>query len=163
MRAVFAGSFDPPTLGHLDIIRRASPVFSQLRVVVAHNLQKQPLFSFEERIDMLRRLVDEEKLTNVVIDYCDGLIAEYARKNDCGILLRSIRNMIEIPTEQVMATMNYRLEKLETVFMFSRQELSDISSTAVRELVIWKRLPRDIVSDLVKKEIEKRYGPLFQD
>lgn len=164
MKAVFAGSFDPPTSGHLDVIRRASPLFTQLKVVVARNLQKQSLLSLDERVDMLGRLVAEEGLSNVVIDSWDGLIAEYARKNKCGVLLRSIRNMGEIPYEQVMATMNARIEKpLETVLMFSRPELSDISSSAVRELVAWKRLPSGIVPDLVRKELEKRFGPLLQD
>jgi pantetheine-phosphate adenylyltransferase len=164
MKAVFAGTFDPPTSGHLDIISRAAPIFAELRVVVAHNLQKQPLFSLEERMDMLERLVAEEGFANIVIDSWDGLIAEYARKNTCGILLRSIRNMAEIPYEQVMATMNARLEKgLETMFMFSMPGLSDVSSSAVRELVVWKRLPPGIVPDLVQKELEKRYGPLLQD
>lgn len=164
MKAVFAGTFDPPTWGHLDIIRRASPIFTQLRIVVGRNLQKQPLFPQKERIDMLNRLIAKENgLSNIVIEAWDGLIAEYAHANGCGVLLRSVRNMGEIPYEQVMASMNERLAKpIETMLMFSRPDLSDVSSSAVREFVAWKRLPPGIVPELVRKELEKKFGPLSQ-
>lgn len=164
MKAVFAGTFDPPTYGHLDVIGRAAPIFEQLRVVVGHNIRKQPLFSVEERSAMLEKLVAAMGLANIVVDSWDGLIADYALRNDCGVLLRSVRNMGEIPYEQVMAAMSGRFgNSLETMLMFARPELSDISSTAVRELIVWKRLPKGIVPDLVQKELEKRFGPLLQD
>lgn len=165
MKAVFAGTFDPPTWGHVDIIRRASPVFEELRVVVGLNLLKKTLFSLEERMKMLEQLIAEESVANVVLDSWEGLISEYARKNSCGVLLRSVRSMADIPYEQMMAAMNSRLGRpLETMIMFSSPELSDISSSAVRELVVsWKRLPHGIVPPLVEKELKKRYGPLLQD
>ncbi|HWR10971.1 MAG TPA: pantetheine-phosphate adenylyltransferase [Rectinemataceae bacterium] len=164
MKAVFAGTFDPPTSGHLDIIVRAAPMFSELRIVVARNFQKQPLFTLDERIDMLRRLAEGANLANAIVDSFDGLISEYARKNHCGVLLRSIRNMSEVPYEQTMATFNRRLEdNLETLFLFAHPEFVDVSSSAVRELLVWKRLPRGIVPNLVQKELEKRFGPLLQD
>ena len=165
MKAVFAGTFDPPTWGHVDIIRRASPIFQEVRVVVGLNLLKKTLFSLEERMQMLQRLLADEKVSNVVLDSWEGLISEYARKNDCGVLLRSVRSMADVPYEQMMAAMNSGLgDPLETMIMFSSPELSDISSSAVRELVVsWKRLPHGIVPPLVEKELEKRYGPLLQD
>ena len=164
MKAVFAGSFDPPTLGHLDIIERAAPLFSELRIVVVHNLAKEPLLQAGERVSLLKRLVADAGLANVVIDAWDGLVAEYAKANGCDALLRSVRNMGEIPYEQMMATYNRRLVGgIETVFLFARPEFVDISSSAVRELVAWKRLPRGLVPDLVEKELEKRHGPLLQD
>lgn len=164
MKAVFAGTFDPPTFGHFDIIGRAAPIFEELRVVVGHNIRKQPLFSVQERIEMLGKLVAASGLRNIAIDSWEGLIADYALANGCGVLLRSVRNMGEIPYEQVMAAMSGRFgQSLETMLMFARPELSDISSTAVRELIAWKRLPKGIVPDLVQKELEKRFGPLLQD
>ncbi|MCE1196741.1 pantetheine-phosphate adenylyltransferase [bacterium] len=164
MKAVFAGSFDPPTLGHLDIIARAAPLFSELRVLVGRNLAKEPLLPVEERVALLARLAADAGLANVVIEAWDGLVAEYAKAKGCDALLRSIRNMGEIPYEQMMATYNRRLlGGVETVFLFARPEFVDISSSAVRELVAWKRLPRGIVPELVEKELEKRYGPLLQD
>ena len=164
MKAVFAGSFDPPTLGHLDIIERAAPLFSELRVLVGRNLAKEPLLSVDERMELLGRLVADAGLPNVVIDAWDGLVAEYAKARGCDVLLRSVRGMGEIPYEQMMATYNRRLlGGVETIFLFARPEFVDVSSSAVRELVAWKRLPRGIVPDLVEKELEKRYGPLLQD
>jgi pantetheine-phosphate adenylyltransferase len=163
MKAVFAGSFDPPTLGHLDIFRRASPIFDELRIVVGHNLHKQPLLALEKRMDMLRRLVEADGLPNVTIDSWDGLVAEYASAHGCGVLVRSVRSMADIPYEQTMASFSRRLdERLETLVMFARPEFADISSSAVRELLAWKRLPRGIVPDLVQKELELSFGPLLQ-
>lgn len=163
MKAIFAGSFDPPTLGHLDIIARGSAMFEELRVVLARNIRKEMIFSPEERQDMLRCLVSDLGLTNVVVDLCAGLLADYAMENSCKVLLRSIRTLTEIPYEQGMATMNQRLQpSLETIVMFSKPELQDISSSTVRELLAWRRLPPDIVPELVQKELEKRYGPLLQ-
>jgi len=164
MRVIFAGSFDPPTTGHMDIMGRAAVLFDEVRVVVAHNLQKQSLFSLHERMDMLNTLIKEAALSNIIVDSWEGLIADYARKNGCNVLIRSIRNMGDIPYEQVMATMNSRLNPpLETLLMYARPELAYISSSAVRELVVWKRLPSGIVPVLVQKELEKRYGPLLQE
>jgi pantetheine-phosphate adenylyltransferase len=164
MRVIFAGSFDPPTIGHLDIMGRAAVLFDEVRIVVAHNLQKQSLFSLRERMEMLDELIKEAGLPNIIVDSWEGLIADYAKKNGCNVLIRSVRNMGDIPYEQVMATMNSRLDPpLETLLMFARPELAYISSSAVRELVVWKRLPAGIVPILVQKELEKRYGPLLQE
>ncbi len=163
MKAVFAGSFDPPTLGHLDIIRRAAPIFAELRIVVGHNTQKQPLLGLEKRLDMLKRLIEAEGLPNVIVDAWDGLVAEYAGAHGCGVLVRSVRSMADIPYEQTMASFSRRLGKgHETLIMFARPEFADISSSAVRELLVWKRLPRGIVPDLVQKELELSFGPLLQ-
>jgi pantetheine-phosphate adenylyltransferase len=163
MRVVFAGSFDPPTNGHMDIILRASSVFESVHVVLAKNIYKESFLALDVRQSLLEELVRHSGLSNVVVVSWDGLIADYVSKNSCQALLRSVRSMYEVPAEQRMAQMNGRLEEsLETVFMFSKPELSDISSTAVRELVSWKRLPKNIVPESVRKELEKRYGPLSQ-
>lgn len=163
MRVVFAGSFDPPTFGHLDIIVRASAIFEHVHVVMALNIYKQPFLPLETRMELLRRLVYDRNLGNVTVASWGGLTSDYAVQNNCHALLRSVRSMYEVPGEQRMASMNGRLkETLETVFLFSKPELSDISSTAVRELVSWKRLPDGIVPEEVRKELEKRYGPLSQ-
>ena len=163
MRVVFAGSFDPPTNGHMDIIIRASKVFESVHVVLAKNIYKESFLSLEVRQSLLNNLTQDLGLSNVIVVSWDGLIADYASSNACNALLRSVRSMYEVPAEQRMAQMNGRLEdSLETIFMFSKPELSDISSTAVRELVSWKRLPKNIVPETVRKELEKRYGPLSQ-
>lgn len=163
MKAIFAGSFDPPTWGHLDIISRGSRMFEELRVVLAKNIRKENIFTPEERQAMLRSLIEELGLTNVFVELWGGLLADYAVSNSCKVLVRGVRTLTEIPYEQGMATMNQRLNpSLETIVMFSKPELQDISSSAVRELIAWRRLPAGIVPDLVEKELEKRFGPLQQ-
>ena len=113
-------------------------------------------------MEMLNKLIREAGLSTIVVDSWEGLIADYARKAGCNVLIRSIRNMGDIPYEQVMATMNSRLDApLETLLMFARPELAYISSSAVRELVSWKRLPGGIVPDLVQKELELRVWTSF--
>jgi len=163
MRVVFAGSFDPPTNGHMDIIIRAAGMFDHVFVVLARNIFKDQFFSVDVRVELLKALIRELGLDNVTVETWDGLVSDYAREHQCKALLRSVRSMVEIPGEHNMATMNERLKtSLETILMFSRPELSDISSSAVREVISWGRLPAGIVPDLVRKELEKRYGPLLQ-
>ena len=138
-------------------------MFEELRVVLAKNIRKETIFSTEERQEMLRQLISDLGLANVVIDLCSGLLSDYAIEHSCKVLLRSVRTSTEIPYEQSMATMNQRLNPaLETIVMFSKPELQDISSSTVRELLAWRRLPQGIVPGLVQKELEKRYGPLLQ-
>ncbi|HEY9053907.1 MAG TPA: pantetheine-phosphate adenylyltransferase [Rectinemataceae bacterium] len=163
MKAIFAGSFDPPTFGHLDIIKRGSGMFEELRIVLATNIRKESIFSLDERTNMMSALVSELGIINAVVDSWGGLLCDYARNHECKVLLRSIRFLTEVPYEQGMATMNQRLDSgLETIIMFSKPELQDISSSAVRELLAWRRLPDGVVPDLVRKELEKRFGPLSQ-
>ena len=118
-------------------------------MVVGLNLLKKTLFSLEERMQMLQRLLVDELASNVVLDSWEGLISEYAKKNGCGVLLRSVRSMADVPYEQMMAAMNSRLgNPLETMIMFSSPELSDISSSAVRELV-GPEMPIAVTLDLL--------------
>ena len=138
-------------------------MFEEIRVVLAKNIRKEAIFTVEERQAMMRHLIADLGLTNVVVDLWSGLLADYAAEHSCKVLLRSVRTLTEIPYEQGMATMNLRLQPtLETIVMFSKPELQDISSSAVRELIAWRRLPPGIVPELVQKELEKRFGPLLQ-
>jgi len=163
MKAIFAGSFDPPTFGHLDIIERGAGMFEEIRIVLATNIRKESIFSLDERTNMMSSLVADMGIRNAVVDSWGGLLCDYARDHGCKVLLRSIRFLTEVPYEQGMATMNQRLNAdLETIIMFSKPELQDISSSAVRELLAWRRLPDGVVPDSVRKELEKRYGPLSQ-
>jgi pantetheine-phosphate adenylyltransferase len=164
MNAVFAGTFDPPTLGHLDIIARASSLFEKLNVVIGKNPAKKPLFDTVKRIDLLKQLLADLSLKNVSVEQWDGLVAEYAIKNGCRILVRSLRNQTDLPFEQVMAKYNSLLAGgMETLILLPRQELAHVSSSHVRELVSYGRLPDGLVPQLVRKELELLYGPLLQD
>src|SRR5579862_4721638 len=114
--AIYPGSFDPVTNGHLDLIGRAADIFGRLVVAVLRNTEKAPLFTLAERMEMLREAT--QGMRNVEVDSFDGLLVEYARRLDARVLLRGIRAVSDYEYELQMAMMNRKLEpKLETVFM----------------------------------------------
>ena len=130
--AMYAGTFDPPTNGHENIIRRASALFETLHVVIAVNPDKKCRYTVEQRIQMLRNI--SKDLENVVIEYWDGLSVDYARKHDIGVMVRGMRNEKDFAYEYDMACKNQSLYPgIETVFLPSDVSLSHISSTVVRK------------------------------
>jgi len=133
--AIYPGSFDPVTNGHLDLIERASKLFGRLVVTVARNAEKAPMFTLKERVEMLREAT--QPFPNVEVDTFDGLLVDYARKLGARVLLRGIRAVSDYEYELQMALMNRRLEpQLETVFMLPAVEYSYLSSHLVRELAV---------------------------
>lgn len=131
--AIYPGSFDPVTNGHLDLIERAAKLFSRLVVTVARNAEKTPMFNLKERVEMLHEVT--QPFPNVEIDTFDGLLVDYARKLGANAILRGIRAVSDYEYELQMALMNRRLEpQLETVFMLPAVEYSYLSSHLVREL-----------------------------
>ncbi|MGN1070953.1 MAG: pantetheine-phosphate adenylyltransferase [Candidatus Fimadaptatus sp.] len=133
MRCVYAGSFDPITVGHLDIIRRASGVFDEVIVAVLNNRAKRPVFAVEERLEFIRRAT--EGLSGVSVDAFDGLLVDYLRKVDARVILRGLRAAGDFESETQTAAMNRRLYPgAETMFMMTSPEYSCVSSTAVREI-----------------------------
>ena len=132
-RAVYPGSFDPPTNGHLDLIQRGSKIFEELVVAILRNPEKTPMFSVAERREMLQELTAD--LSNVRIDTFDGLMVEYAKSIDAMCVLRGIRAISDYEYELQMALMNRKLEpRLETVFMLPGETYSYLSSKLVREI-----------------------------
>lgn len=130
--AVYPGTFDPLTNGHLDIIRRGAKLFDRLTVAVAVNLEKTPLFTKEERLEMLRAEV--EGLKNVDVDAFDGLIVEFARKVGARVILRGIRTFSDFEYEFGMALTNRKLaDDVETAFIMPSVEWSYTSSRLVKE------------------------------
>ncbi|HTY53987.1 MAG TPA: pantetheine-phosphate adenylyltransferase, partial [Candidatus Binataceae bacterium] len=114
--AVYPGSFDPVTNGHLDLIERGAQIFDQLIVAVARNLEKDPLFPVNERVEMLQAVTFD--LKNVAVDVFDGLLMDYARQQDARVVLRGIRAVSDYEYELQMAMMNRKIEpQVETVFM----------------------------------------------
>jgi len=131
--AIYPGSFDPVTNGHLDLIERGEKMFDLLIVAVLRNAEKQPLFSVEERVEMLREVT--KQWPAVEVDVFDGLLVDYARKRGAGVILRGIRAVSDYEYELQMALMNRKLEpRLETVFMLPGLSYSYLSSKLVREI-----------------------------
>jgi len=131
--AIYPGSFDPVTNGHLDLIERGEKMFDLLIVAVLQNAEKRPLFSVSERVEMLRETT--KQWSDVEIDVFDGLLVDYARKKGAGVILRGIRAVSDYEYELQMALMNRKLEpRLETVFMLPGVTYSYLSSKLVREI-----------------------------
>jgi pantetheine-phosphate adenylyltransferase len=131
--AIYPGSFDPITNGHLDLIRRGARLFDKLIVSVLRNHSKEPLFSLDERIEMLREVVQE--YPNVEVESFTGLLVEHAVQCSATVVLRGIRAISDYEYELQMAHMNHRLQPgIETVFLMSHEENSFISSRLVKEV-----------------------------
>lgn len=132
-RALYPGSFDPITLGHLDVIQRGTQVFDEIIVAVAHNESKQGLFSTEERLEMIRQALGSKK--GVTVIQLDGLLVDYARHEGIKIILRGLRAVSDFEFEFQMALANRRLfPQLETLYMTPKEEYSFISSRIVKEI-----------------------------
>ena len=131
--AIYPGSFDPITNGHLDLIDRGAKLFHRLVVAILRNETKQPLFTVEERMEMLREVVSV--YPNVEVDSFDGLLVDYARSREASVLLRGIRAISDYVEELQMALMNRRLNpSIETIFLMSGEAYSFISSRLVKEV-----------------------------
>lgn len=151
VRAIYPGSFDPVTNGHLDLIERGAKLFDRLLVAVLRNLEKEPLFPVAERVEMLREVT--QPWPNVEVDIFDGLLVDYARRRGGQVLLRGIRAISDYEYELQMALMNRKLAPaIETVFMMPAETYSYLSSRLVKEIV---RLGGD-VAGLVPPIVEKR-------
>src|SRR5258705_3323369 len=131
--AIYPGSFDPVTNGHLDLIERGEKMFDRVIVAVLKNAEKTPLFSVKERVEMLREVT--KQWSGVGIDVFDGLLVDYARRRGAGVILRGIRAVSDYKYEVQMALMNRKLEpRLETVVMLPGGTFSHLSSKLVREI-----------------------------
>ncbi len=149
--AIYPGSFDPITNGHLDLIQRGSALFDRLIVAILRNDEKRPLFSVEERMEMLREVIGG--LSNVEVGSFDGLLVDYAAQQGASVILRGIRAISDYEYELQMALMNRRLRpEIETVFLMAGEAHSFISSRLVKEVI---RLGGNI-SGLVPPSIEGR-------
>lgn len=154
-KAIYPGSFDPITLGHLDIIRRISPLFSELTVVVANSRRKQYLFSLEERVQLIRENLRESPA--VKIEQCDGLITDYAIATGAKVMVRGLRAVADFEYEFAMANMNRRLkENIETMIVFTRPEYSFVASHMVKEVAHYggdlsSLVPANVGDALIKK------------
>jgi pantetheine-phosphate adenylyltransferase len=153
--AIYPGSFDPITNGHLDLIQRGSRMFDRLIVSILRNESKQPLFSVEERTEMLREVV--QVYPNVVVDSFDGLLVDYAASHEARVLLRGIRAISDYEYELQMALMNRRLRPdIETVFMMANEAYSFISSRLVKEVFALGGAITGLVPPAVEARMHRR-------
>jgi pantetheine-phosphate adenylyltransferase len=160
-KAIYPGSFDPPTNGHLDLIQRGSKIFDELIVAILRNSEKVPMFSVAERREMLLQLTAD--LSNVQVDTFDGLMVEYAKSSDASCVLRWIRALSDYEYELQMALMNRKIEPtLETVFMMPADKYSYVSSRLVREVAQAGGPVRGLVPEVVEQKLREKLDPAYK-
>lgn len=148
--AVCPGSFDPITLGHLDIITRAAKVFDELYIVVLNNSSKQPLFSVEERIELIEQVT--KSIPNVKVDSFQGLLVDYAESVNANAIIRGLRAVSDFEYEMQITSMNRVLsDKIETFFIMTNNQYSFLSSSIVKEVAKYD----GNISELVPSEVEE--------
>lgn len=155
IKAIYPGTFDPITVGHLDVIKRASKIYDKLIVAVMENNKKNCTFSENERKAMIEKCV--KNLPNVKVVIGDGLTVDFAKKNNCNVVIRGIRAVSDYESELALATANMSLNNdIETVFMVAKPELSFLSSSIAKEIAsfggdISSYIPKTIIKDVSKK------------
>ena len=157
-RAVYPGSFDPVTYGHLDVIKRAASVFDELIVSILNNKEKKPLFSLEERVKILEKAT--EGLPNVKVDSFSGLLIDYAREKDIHVAIRGLRAITDFEYELQIAQTNRILSKesLDTMFFTTSLEYSYLSSSSVKEIASFGGDISMCVPDFVADMVYDKYG-----
>ncbi|HPO03006.1 pantetheine-phosphate adenylyltransferase [Treponema zuelzerae] len=156
VKAVFPGSFDPPTWGHLNVIERARKIFSEIHVVVAVNSDKKYLFTEDERVSLMKELV--KPWDNVHVRSWNRLIVNYAEAIDARVLIRGVRNLADFSYEFDLAMMNQGLSPdIETVFLATDPKYFVLRSSAIKELASFGGDVSTMVPDLVKEQLEKKF------
>ena len=150
--AVFPGSFDPITVGHVDIVERALPLFDKIIIAIGVNTQKKYLFDLETRLNWLKKVFKDE--VKIEIASYEGLTINFCKEKGAEYILRGIRSAADFEYEKTIAHLNFAMdEKLETILILSRAELGSISSTIVREIIkgngdVSKFVPQEVAADL---------------
>ena len=161
--AIYPGSFDPVTNGHLNIIRRAAGIFDRLVVCVMVNGAKHPMFTPEERVALLQRVTKD--LPNVEIEHSDELLADYAKRKQCGVVVKGLRAVCDFEHEFQMALINHQLNpELDTMFLTSEHQFMFLSSSIVKELgnyelkhgELERFLPPEIIPDFLARMAEQQ-------
>ena len=158
--AIYPGSFDPITLGHLNIIKRAALCFDKLIVCVMVNGDKHPMFSLEERVEMIRRVTQD--MENVEVDSSDALLADYARRRNARVIIKGLRAMSDFEREFQMAIINHKLNPgLDTMFLTAEHQFMYLSSSVVKEMGHYQVdltdfLPKEIIPDFLARIQERK-------
>lgn len=155
--AIYPGSFDPVTFGHIDIIKRASKMFDRITVGVLINQGKTPLFSIEERVNILKEVTKD--LPNVTVDCFDGLLVEYAKKEQANVIIRGLRAVTDFEYELQIAQTNRKLcDEVDTVFLITSLEYAYLSSSTVKEVASYGGDISKFVPEDVAKLVYQKYG-----
>ncbi len=155
-RAVYPGTFDPPHLGHLDIVNRAVKIFDRLVVAVARNPRKNLLFSAEDRVDMFSKMVED--IQAVEVRRFDGLLVDFMKRENLEVIVRGVRLFTDFEYELQIALNNYKLAKVETVFMMPSQDYIHISSTIVRDIASYCGCLKGLVHPYVEERLREKFG-----
>jgi pantetheine-phosphate adenylyltransferase len=156
-KAIYPGTFDPVTFGHIDIITRARDIFGEVTVAVAHNPHKTPLFSAKERVALLKKATAD--IEGVEIDDFTGLVVDYAKQNHAKILIRGLRMLSDFEYEFQMALTNRKFNgNVETIFMMPHESFSYISSRLLKEAVSLGADVTSFVPDFVAKALVRKYS-----
>lgn len=155
LKAIYPGSFDPVTFGHLDIIKRSCKIVDELVVGVLNNNAKRPLFSVEERVKMLEEVTKD--FHNIEIVPFDGLLVEFARKIDAALIIRGLRAITDFEYELQMSQTNHKLGPgVETMFLTTSIEYSYLSSTTVKEIAAFGGDVSQFVPEVIGKELKEK-------
>lgn len=159
--AIYPGSFDPVTYGHLDVIKRAADIFDELTVSVLNNHLKTPLFSVEERVNILQEATKD--MPNIKVDSFSGLLIDYAKKKDVHVVIRGLRAITDFEYELQVAQTNRKLSKgdVDTMFLTTSLEYAYLSSSSVKEIASFKGDISMCVPDFVAKLIYEKYGHIY--
>lgn len=154
--AIYPGTFDPVTNGHLDIIERASTLFDKVIITVAINSSKKPLFSEDERLDMIKNVT--KKYKNVSVDFFDGLLVDYAKKKKASVIIRGLRAISDFDYEFQIALTNKKLvPEVNTIFLMPNEKYSFLNSSIVRELASYNANLKEFVPDYVFKKLKLKF------
>ncbi len=156
MKAIYPGSFDPVTYGHLDIIRRAAEIVDKLVIGVLVNNTKAPLFSMEERVEMLRETTED--IPGVEVKTFEGLTVDFARKNGARLIIRGLRAVTDFESEMQIAQTNHSIEPgIDTIFFTTSLEYSFLSSTIAREVAFYGADVSKLVPPVVERRFREKY------
>ena len=158
--AVYPGSFDPVTNGHLDIIKRASKIFEKVYVAILTNSSKSPMFSVEERMEMIRQSVKAKGLTNVEVCSFNGLLVDFVADKNANVIIKGLRAVSDFEYEFQMALMNHKLLKdVETLFMMTSNKYSYLSSSIVKEVARYGGnldglVPEELIAPIIQRAMQ---------